>query len=174
MALGNLRDEYPAIPIMALTATAKMNVVDDIIHRLKMHEPVRLKESFNRPNLHYDVRPKPRNVLNEVANFITSKYPNKCGIIYALSRNSCEEIAKNLREKYSLKAKHYHAKMSPQDKHETQAAWKSGKCDIIVATVRAIHCNRPLDANNISSRLPSVWELINPMVNSWPITAGLD
>jgi hypothetical protein len=143
MALDSLREDYPEVPIMALTATAKRNVVDDIVHRLKMQDPVILKESFNRSNLHYDVRPKPKNVLEEIAAFIKSRYPNKCGIIYALSRNSCEEIAKDLREKHGLKAKHYHAKMNSQDKRTTQTDWKSGRCDIIVATVRVIHLVQP-------------------------------
>jgi superfamily II DNA helicase RecQ len=138
LALDNLREDYPDIPIMALTATAKRNVVDDIVHRLKMRDPVMLKESFNRPNLHYEVRPKLKNVLEDIAAFIKSRYLNKCGIIYALSRNSCEEIAKDLREKHGLKAKHYHAKMNSQEKRETQTDWKTGRCDIIVATVRVI------------------------------------
>jgi superfamily II DNA helicase RecQ len=120
---------------MALTATAKTNVVDDIIQRLKMRNPMMLKQSFNRPNLHYDVRPKPKNVLSDIAAFIKSRYLGECGIIYALSRKSCEEIAKDLREKFNLKAKHYHAKMNPQDKGRTQHEWQSGRCDIIVATV---------------------------------------
>ena len=144
MALDGLREDYPDVPIMALTATAKTNVIDDIVLRLRMRNPVMLKESFNRPNLHYDVRPKPRNVLDEIAAFIKSKYPKECGIIYALSRNSCEEIAKELREKHGLSAKHYHAKMSSQDKTATQAAWKSGQCDIIVATVCGKYPGTPL------------------------------
>jgi superfamily II DNA helicase RecQ len=136
MELHALREDYPDVPIMALTATAKRNAVDDIIGRLKMRDPVMLTQSFNRSNLHYDVRPKPKQILDSIAAFVKSRYLNKCGIIYCLSRRSCEEVAKDLREKHKLKAKHYHAKLHPADKEATLAAWKSGRCDIIVATVR--------------------------------------
>ena len=129
--------EFPKIPIMALTATANSRVKKDVIDRLRMNDCVFLTQSFNRPNLHYEVRKKPRNVLADINTFITTHYPDSTGIIYCLSRNKCEEVAKELRDTYGLSAKHYHAQISASDKCRTQEAWQSGDCKIMVATVRA-------------------------------------
>jgi superfamily II DNA helicase RecQ len=120
---------------MALTATANKPVVDDIVKRLGMQNCLKLTQSFNRHNLNYNVRPKPGKLLDAIATYIKSNHSGKSGVIYCLSRNSCEELAKNLREKYNISAKHYHAKMSAPDKATTQAEWQSGQCNIIVATV---------------------------------------
>lgn len=120
---------------MALTATANEQVMNDVIDRLGITNCTLLTQSFNRPNLHYEVRPKKRNVVAEINTFIQTHHRGQTGIIYCLSRNKCEEVAKELREKHGLKAKHYHAQMSVEDKHRAQSAWQSGECDIIVATV---------------------------------------
>jgi bloom syndrome protein len=134
--LNALRKDYPDVPIMALTATANKVVVDDIVQRLGLRNHLKLTHSFNRPNLHYDVRPKTRNVVAEIASFIKSNHPGDSGVIYCFSRANCEEVAKDLRERHDLRAKHYHAGLSTQDKSRTQSAWHSGDCDIMVATVR--------------------------------------
>lgn len=120
---------------MALTATANEQVMNDVIDRLGIKDCTLLAQSFNRPNLHYEVRPKKRNLIADISTFIQTHHRGQTGIIYCLSRNKCEEVAKELREKYALKAKHYHAQMSVDDKQRAQSAWQSGKCDIIVATV---------------------------------------
>ncbi|KZS99316.1 ATP-dependent DNA helicase [Sistotremastrum niveocremeum HHB9708] len=133
-SLKSLRLEYPGIPIMALTATANEQVMNDVIDQLGICGCEMIMQSFNRPNLFYDVRPKLKNVINDIASFI-QLHKGQTGVIYCLSRNKCEEVAKELRDKYKLKAKHYHAQMSPEDKHKTQAAWQSGECEIIVATI---------------------------------------
>lgn len=133
--LDRLRQDYPNIPIMALTATANEQVMKDVIDRLGIKGCVLLTQSFNRPNLHYDVRSKGRTVLADINQFIQTYHRNQTGIIYCLSRNKCEEVAKELREKYSLRARHYHALMTPEDKNRAQTAWQNGQCDIIVATI---------------------------------------
>ena len=122
---------------MALTATANEQTIGDIIARLGMKDCVLLKQSFNRTNLFYDVRPKGtgKAVLVEIHEFIQTKHRDECGVIYCLSRNKCEEVAKELRDRFNLRAKHYHAQMSPNDKKTTQKEWQDGKCNIIVATV---------------------------------------
>jgi len=134
--LGSLRKDYPNIPIMALTATANQSVLDDIIERLGIQGCLKLTQSFNRQNLNYQVRPKARNVLEEIAAYINSNHPNESGVIYCFSRNSCEEVAKSLRDKYNISAKHYHARMPARDKAAVQGDWQNGTCDVIVATVR--------------------------------------
>jgi hypothetical protein len=122
---------------MALTATANGKVVQDIIQRLGMRDCVKLIQSFNRPNLYYEVREKKgKKLLEDIKTYIQSRHAGECGIIYCLSRNKCEEVATELRESYALKAKHYHAQMSTGDKVRTQQDWQSGVIHIIVATVR--------------------------------------
>ncbi|TDL19606.1 ATP-dependent DNA helicase [Rickenella mellea] len=134
--LDRLRVEYPKVPIMALTATANEQVMKDVIDRLRIQNCVLLKQSFNRPNLHYDVRPKQhRNVLADIAAFIKANHSGETGIIYCMSRNKCEEVARDLRDKYQLRAKHYHAQLTVEDKSRAQSAWQQGHCEIIVATI---------------------------------------
>lgn len=135
--LGEVRSKFPGVPVMALTATATENVKVDVMHNLKMEGCEVFLQSFNRPNLTYEVRPKGKNddVLTSMADIITSHYRNQCGIIYCLSRKTCEKVAEDLEKKYRLKAKHYHAAMATNEKSKVQSAWQAGKVHIIVATI---------------------------------------
>lgn len=135
--LGEVRTKLPGVPVMALTATATENVKVDVMHNLKMTGCEVFLQSFNRPNLTYEVRTKGKNdeVLTSMAETITSSYRNQCGIIYCLSRKTCEKVAEDLRKKYRLKAHHYHAAMATKDKSEVQSAWQAGRVHIIVATI---------------------------------------
>jgi bloom syndrome protein len=119
---------------MALTATANQKVIKDIIAQLSIDSCTLLKQSFNRPNLHYQVLPKRKMLLDDIAAFIRT-HKGETGIIYCLSRNKCEEVAKSLRDKYAIRAAHYHAQMSTEEKYSAQNAWQEGSCQIIVATV---------------------------------------
>lgn len=120
---------------MALTATANEQTVADIMNRLSLRACVKLTSSFNRPNLRYEVRPKRGQVVLAIANFIQSHHPGASGVIYCLSRNKCEEVAKELREQHGLSARHFHAQMSKEDKARAQREWQEGACKIIVATI---------------------------------------
>jgi len=125
---------------MALTATANEQVMNDVIDRLGIKNCTLLTQSFNRPNLHYDVRPKRRNVVADINAFVRNHHYGQTGIVYCLSRNKCEEVAKELTGRHGLKAKHYHAQMSVEDQQRAQSAWQSGECEIIVATVGHFTC----------------------------------
>ncbi|KAF3388989.1 ATP-dependent DNA helicase hus2/rqh1 [Penicillium rolfsii] len=135
--LGEVRAKLPGVPVMALTATATENVKVDVIHNLKMTGCEVFLQSFNRPNLTYEVRPKGKNdeVLASIAETITKSYKNQCGIVYCLSRKTCEKVAEDLRKTYRLKAAHYHAGMKSDDKTKVQKEWQTGKWHIIVATI---------------------------------------
>ncbi|KAJ8503097.1 hypothetical protein ONZ45_g11165 [Pleurotus djamor] len=132
--LNVLREQYPNVPIMALTATANQGAVKDIISRLKIDGCVELVQSFNRKNLNYEVVPKAKGVVKTMADWIQSRHPRQTGIVYCLSRKNCEEIANKLRS-HGLSAKHYHAQLSIKEKEETQDQWQKGECLIIVATI---------------------------------------
>jgi bloom syndrome protein len=135
--LGEVRAKLPGVPVMALTATATENVKVDVIHNLKMTGCEVFLQSFNRPNLTYEVRPKGKNteVLASIAETITKSYKNQCGIVYCLSRKTCEKVAEDLRDTYRLRAAHYHAGMKSDDKTKVQKEWQAGKWHIIVATI---------------------------------------
>ncbi|KAJ6611796.1 P-loop containing nucleoside triphosphate hydrolase protein [Mycena sp. CBHHK59/15] len=132
--LHTLRDDFPDVPIMALTATADPKTVDDILGRLKLKDPLVFRQSFNRPNLNYVVTSKKQKPVDEMVNFIKNSHPNETGVIYRTGRDKCEKLAQQLRQK-GLSARHYHAKMDPADKEMVQAQWQSGQCHIIVATI---------------------------------------
>ena len=135
--LGEVRRQFQGVPVMALTATATENVKVDVIHNLNLRDCEIFTQSFNRPNLTYEVRHKGKaaELLKSVADLIQSKYQNQSGIIYCLSRQNCEKLAAKLREEYKIKAKHYHAGMDPQDKMKVQKDWQAGHQHVIVATI---------------------------------------
>jgi bloom syndrome protein len=136
-ALGEVRDQLPGVPMMALTATATENVKVDVIHNLKMEGCEIFTQSFNRPNLTYEVRPKTKaaEVLESIADIIKKSYPNKSGIVYCLSRKTCETVAEALTSQYNIKAEYYHAGMDSSKRAEVQEWWQSGRVHVIVATI---------------------------------------
>lgn len=135
--LGDVRKEFVGVPVMALTATATENAKVDVVHNLGIQGCEVLTQSFNRPNLTYEVRSKGRSdkVLESIAATIQTLYKNQSGIIYCLSRKNCEKVAQTLREQYHITAEHYHAGMDSQSKNSAQKRWQSGKYHVIVATI---------------------------------------
>lgn len=135
--LGGFRARIPGVPMMALTATATENVKVDVIHNLKMDGCDVFTQSFNRPNLTYEVRRKGTNadLLQSIAQTITGPYRNKSGIVYCLARNTCEKVAENLRSKYGIKAAHYHAGLDAEERVQAQQKWQAGEIHVIVATI---------------------------------------
>lgn len=95
--LGDLRKNYPDVPIMALTATATKRVQADIVVQLKLTTNSKyFVSSFNRSNLQYVVRPKTSKIIDDIQNLIKTEYEEESGIIYCLSRNDCDNIATKL------------------------------------------------------------------------------
>lgn len=137
--MGQLKRDYPDVPLMAMTATATSRVRHDVISHLNINK-ARLKEyqqSFNRPNLHYHVREKKTKaiVLEDIARFINGQHRNECGIIYCLSRRACEDVASDLGRAHGIRAQHYHAGMSKRDRIRVQEGWQENEFKIIVATI---------------------------------------
>ncbi|RKF61764.1 putative qde3-like protein [Erysiphe neolycopersici] len=139
IALGRLRKDFPNVPIMALTATATQSVKVDVIHNLGMGDPPVFSQSFNRPNLYYEVRSKKGKktpeLLQEIAQLITSKYRGQTGIIYTLSRKGCEEMTKKLVKDFKIRVSYYHAGMKPEERSRVQRDWQSGRIQVVVATI---------------------------------------
>ncbi|KAI0933765.1 hypothetical protein AcV5_010489 [Taiwanofungus camphoratus] len=133
--LNLLRKEYPKVPIIALTATAIEQVKNDIVHRLGIKECLFFEQSFNRPNLNYEVRRKNKGFMDDLAKFVTDKHPQQTGVIYCNSIKGTETLAETLQNRYRLSAHHYHGEMQPDKRKAVQEAWQSGHYKIIVATV---------------------------------------
>lgn len=121
---------------MALTATANKKTVCDIISQLKLRKDhISFTQSFNRINLNYIVKTKRGSPLNEMTNFITSKHQGHAGIVYCQARQTCETVARNMRDRSGLSAAHFHAGMTTAEKDQVIDDWQAGKVCIIVATV---------------------------------------
>ena len=130
--LGFIKNQFPHIPIIALTATADKITRRDIVDQLKLHQPETYISSFDRPNIHLEVRPA-LDRFNQILSFIKSKN-GQSGIIYCLSRKSTETLAAKLNAK-GIKASPYHAGLSPSERSDIQDAFTFDKTPIICATL---------------------------------------
>ena len=132
--LGVLRERYPEVPIVALTATATPLVQNDVISVLNM-KPKVFQTSFNRPNLKYRVIKKSKNTEMEIVSFINAHYPGCCGVIYCLSKKDCEMLSCTLNDKHGLRTCFYHAGLSKTERSLVQTKWASNDIKIIIATI---------------------------------------
>lgn len=136
-AIGDVRRQFPKLPVIALTATATENVKVDVMHNLGIDGCEVFARSFNRPNLYYEVRQKGKGKedLEAIAQLIQNNHRGQTGIIYCLSRKNCEDIAKSLTKDYKIRAHHFHAGMESADKSNIQKKWQAGQYHVIVATI---------------------------------------
>ncbi|MBT8195348.1 MAG: ATP-dependent DNA helicase, partial [Bacteroidia bacterium] len=125
-------DRLGSAPVIALTATATEKVQQDIQKNLGMMKAKVFKDSFNRANLYYDVRPK-INVHKEIIKFIKQN-SGKSGIIYCLSRKKVEEVAETLNVN-GIKALPYHAGLDSATRSSHQDKFLMEDVDVIVATI---------------------------------------
>jgi bloom syndrome protein len=139
--LGMLRQEFPQVPMMALTATANEKVVQDAIRALGMRNEHRYVSSFNRPNLRYEVRPKDGKSLDAIANYV-AKRPNDSGVIYCLSRKDCEKLSEQIQKKVlskpgcnRIRISYYHAEVDPDEREKRHREWSNGVISVLCATI---------------------------------------
>jgi ATP-dependent DNA helicase RecQ len=130
--LAELRNVFPEVPVMALTATATGRVRGDIVERLGLREPREYVASFNRPNLFYRVQPK-AGAFEQLAAFLAER-PADGGIVYCLSRKSTESLAEKL-NKSGVAARAYHAGLGPEDRAANQEAFLRDEVRVICATI---------------------------------------
>uniref|UniRef100_A0A2K5FA02 RecQ-like DNA helicase BLM n=1 Tax=Aotus nancymaae TaxID=37293 RepID=A0A2K5FA02_AOTNA len=134
--MNMLRQKFPSVPVMALTATANPRVQKDILTQLKILRPQVFSMSFNRHNLKYYVLPKkPKKVAFDCLEWIRKHYPYDSGIIYCLSRRECDTMADTL-QRDGLAALAYHAGLSDSARDEVQQKWiNQDGCQVICATI---------------------------------------
>ncbi|MEG4205471.1 DNA helicase RecQ [Microcoleus sp. Pol7_A1] len=130
--MQRVRDRYPDIPIMGLTATATERVRQDIIQQLTLRNPYIHVASFNRPNLYYEVRLKTKHSFAEVLQIIQKK--GGSGIIYCLSRKKVDEVAYKLQQS-GIQALPYHAGMNDVDRATNQTRFIRDDVQVMVATI---------------------------------------
>lgn len=130
LKISSLRELLPGVPVLALTATATGDVIEDIQEKLLFSTPNVIRTSFERSNLHYLVETtddKLRQLLD-----IIKMIPGS-GIIYVRSRRKSAEIAGFLNNN-GIKADYYHAGLGSETRSLKQNAWMSDKTRVIVAT----------------------------------------
>ncbi|KAL7157320.1 hypothetical protein ABFS83_02G070000 [Erythranthe nasuta] len=132
--LGILKQKFPTIPVLALTATATISVKEDVVQALGLVNCIVFRQSFNRPNLRYSVVPKTRKCVEDIDKFIRENHFDECGIIYCLSRMDCEKVAEKLQE-YGHKSAFYHGSMESSQRSMVQRQWSKDEVNIICATV---------------------------------------
>lgn len=133
--LSVLKQRFPSVPVMALTATADRLTRDDIITQLGMREPLRWVGSFNRPNLSLRVVQGASKKQREatVAQLIR-RYPNDSGIVYTLSRSGAEDMHMAL-SAMGFRSVVYHAGLSPLQRLQAQQAFTNGDVQVVCATI---------------------------------------
>ena len=133
--LGDIRQRFPDVPIMALTATADRITRLDIIKQLRLNNPREFISSFDRPNLSLAVKKgyTPKEKTSFIINFIKAR-PLDAGIVYCLSRASTEKLANELNA-HGIHAAAYHAGMPAADRILTQAKFKQDDILVVCATI---------------------------------------
>ena len=130
LEIAQIRPYFPETPIIALTATATPQVVDDIMRKLEFKEDNVFQKSYYRSNLIY-ITIETENKFARLIRIINKI--NGSGVVYVRNRRKTEEIASAL-NKNGISAAFYHAGMSSEDRDKTQKDWIENKQKVIVAT----------------------------------------
>ncbi len=130
--LARLREHFPDAAVHAYTATATEQVRRDIAAQLDLRDPVVLVGDFDRANLTYRVMAR-LDELKQVGE-VLDRHPGEAGIIYCLRRKDVDALSAALQRR-GVNVLPYHAGMTGEQRSETQEAFRSERCDIVVATV---------------------------------------
>ncbi len=130
--IASLRQHFPNVPVMALTATATERVREDIVKQLHLREPQCYVASFNRPNLTYRVSAKSGS-YEQILGFIRAR-PRENGIIYCQARKTTEDLASKLTAD-GIKSAPYHAGLTPTERSTNQDAFLRDEIRVVCATI---------------------------------------
>lgn len=133
--MGILHQQFPHVPIIALTATADKITREDIIRQLHLNHPRTFISSLDRPNLSltvkrgYQQKEKSKTILDFIA-----RHPGESGIIYCMSRSKTESVAQML-QKQGIRTAVYHAGLSPSLRDEAQDDFINDRVQVVCATI---------------------------------------
>ena len=133
VSLGNVIEELGHPTVLALTATAAPEVRDEIVERLRMHDPEIFVRGFDRPNisLRVDTFQTEDDKLSGLIRRV--RFAEKPGIVYVATRKNAETIMGLLQEE-GIAALFYHAGLRSQERHDIQDRFMNGDAEVIIAT----------------------------------------
>jgi len=157
LKLKKFRETFPQIPILALTATAKSQVINEIKNMLSLNNPRIISTSFDRPNLYINCTEMPKTpkysakgstmknkkgepIMNNIDKWIIiqdyiKKYPNDKIIIYVNSRNETEELSQDINNNINNCSFPYHAGLSKKKREQIQNDFNENKIKVIISTI---------------------------------------
>lgn len=134
--LAILKERFPKVPVVALTATADKITRQDIVEQLKLTDPQIFISSFDRPNLSLTVRRgmNKREKMSAIARFIRQR-PGTSGIIYCMKRDDTVELASELTYRMHIPAIAYHAGLPTAERTRAQEDFINDRVSVVCATV---------------------------------------
>ena len=144
--MGFLRNQFPNVPMIALTATADKITREDIVRQLQLRQPQIFISSFDRPNLSLSVKRgyQPKEKSKAIVDFIT-RHRGESGIVYCMSRSKTETVAQML-QKHGIRCGVYHAGLSARQRNETQDDFINDRIEVVCATIAF---GRGIDKSNV-------------------------
>ncbi len=130
LRIADLREELPAVPVLAVTASATPDVQSDICSRLQFKNEIIFRQSFERPNLSYSVF-KVDSKINKIIEILRN-VPGSA-IVYCKSRRHTREISDLLRM-HGYSADYYHAGLGSEERNKKQDSWIKGPTRVIICT----------------------------------------
>ena len=133
--MGFLRNQFPNVPMIALTATADKITREDIVRQLQLRQPQIFISSFDRPNLSLSVKRgyQPKEKSKAIVDLIT-RHRGESGIAYCMSRSKTETVAQML-QKHGIRCGVYHAGLSARQRNETQDDFINDRIEVVCATI---------------------------------------
>jgi len=145
LKLKEFRNNFPSIPIMAVTATAKEQVIKEIIKFLQLNNPDIVRANFDRPNLYIECTNVPKIIVKKKEKLMPyyqviikyiDKYINDRIIVYVTSRKETEDISNNINIHYNSNiSSQYHAGLIKKNRDNIQSQFIENKCRVIISTI---------------------------------------
>ncbi|MDP9347787.1 MAG: RecQ family ATP-dependent DNA helicase [Gemmatimonadota bacterium] len=132
MMLGAIAERLGRPPILALTATASPEVREDMVHQLRMRDPLVMVRDLVRPNLFFEVLPTVNESEKDAALDRILRKAEGTGIVYVATVKEAERIHEEFSPRYPLAL--YHGKLPAKDRHQAQEAFMAGEVKAVVAT----------------------------------------